>query len=247
MHQVVTAQLAARRAGTQSTKTRAEVRGGGAKPWKQKGTGRGRAGLDPRPRTSPAAASPSAPSPAATRRRRPRRWCASPCARPCPTGPPAATCSSSTPGRFDKPSTKDAVAALECPRHRRGADAARPRRGRRGGLEELPQPRRPIHPILARELNAYDVLVVRPGRLHPRVAARRRQPKPTETPVLTIATARRSDREGSPRRDHRSRSSPRRATPSSTPASTRSRSTPAPPSPRSTTPSRRSSGSRWPR
>jgi large subunit ribosomal protein L4 len=44
MHQVVTAQLAARRAGTQSTRTRAEVRGGGAKPWKQKGTGRARAG-----------------------------------------------------------------------------------------------------------------------------------------------------------------------------------------------------------
>ena len=42
MHQVVTAQLAARRAGTQSTKTRAEVRGGGAKPWRQKGTGRSR-------------------------------------------------------------------------------------------------------------------------------------------------------------------------------------------------------------
>ena len=47
MHQVVTAQLAARRAGTQTTKTRAEVRGGGAKPWKQKGTGRARAGLHP--------------------------------------------------------------------------------------------------------------------------------------------------------------------------------------------------------
>ena len=44
MAQVVTAQLAARRAGTQSTKTRAEVRGGGAKPWRQKGTGRARAG-----------------------------------------------------------------------------------------------------------------------------------------------------------------------------------------------------------
>ncbi|MDZ7674386.1 MAG: 50S ribosomal protein L4 [Acidimicrobiales bacterium] len=44
MHQVVTAQLAARRAGTQSTKTRAEVRGGGAKPWNQKGTGRARQG-----------------------------------------------------------------------------------------------------------------------------------------------------------------------------------------------------------
>jgi large subunit ribosomal protein L4 len=44
MHQVVTAQLAARRAGTQSTKTRAEVRGGGGKPWRQKGTGRSRQG-----------------------------------------------------------------------------------------------------------------------------------------------------------------------------------------------------------
>jgi len=44
MHQVVTAQLAAARAGTQSTKTRAEVRGGGAKPWRQKGTGRARQG-----------------------------------------------------------------------------------------------------------------------------------------------------------------------------------------------------------
>src|SRR3546814_2982917 len=44
MHQVVTAQLAAKRSGTQSTKTRAEVRGGGGKPWKQKGTGRARDG-----------------------------------------------------------------------------------------------------------------------------------------------------------------------------------------------------------
>ncbi len=44
MHQVVTAQLAAARAGTQSTLTRAEVRGGGAKPWRQKGTGRARQG-----------------------------------------------------------------------------------------------------------------------------------------------------------------------------------------------------------
>ena len=44
MHQVVTAQLAARRAGTQSTKTRSEVRGGGAKPYRQKGTGNARQG-----------------------------------------------------------------------------------------------------------------------------------------------------------------------------------------------------------
>ncbi|MEY4173340.1 MAG: ribosomal protein [Actinomycetota bacterium] len=44
MHQVVTAQLAARRAGTQSTKTRSEVSGGGKKPFKQKGTGNARQG-----------------------------------------------------------------------------------------------------------------------------------------------------------------------------------------------------------
>jgi len=44
LHQVVTAQLAAARAGTQSTKTRSEVRGGGKKPWRQKGTGRARQG-----------------------------------------------------------------------------------------------------------------------------------------------------------------------------------------------------------
>ena len=44
MHQVVTAQLAAARQGTHKTKTRAEVSGGGRKPWKQKGTGRARQG-----------------------------------------------------------------------------------------------------------------------------------------------------------------------------------------------------------
>jgi len=44
MHQVVVAQLAAARTGTQSTKTRAEVRGGGKKPWRQKGSGRARQG-----------------------------------------------------------------------------------------------------------------------------------------------------------------------------------------------------------
>ena len=44
LHQVVTAQLAARRSGSQSTLTRGEVRGGGIKPWRQKGTGRARQG-----------------------------------------------------------------------------------------------------------------------------------------------------------------------------------------------------------
>jgi large subunit ribosomal protein L4 len=44
VHQVVTAHLAGARAGTKAQKTRAEVRGGGKKPWKQKGTGRARVG-----------------------------------------------------------------------------------------------------------------------------------------------------------------------------------------------------------
>ena len=44
MHTVVRSQLAALRKGTHSTKTRAMVRGGGAKPWRQKGTGRARQG-----------------------------------------------------------------------------------------------------------------------------------------------------------------------------------------------------------
>lgn len=44
IHQVVTSYLTNARSGTKAQKTRAEVRGGGAKPWKQKGTGRARAG-----------------------------------------------------------------------------------------------------------------------------------------------------------------------------------------------------------
>src|SRR3954462_12396803 len=44
VHEVVIAELAARRQGTHATKTRGMVRGGGTKPWRQKGTGRARAG-----------------------------------------------------------------------------------------------------------------------------------------------------------------------------------------------------------
>ena len=49
LHQVVTAQLAGRRMGTHDTKTRGEVRGGGRKPYRQKGTGRARQGTKSAP------------------------------------------------------------------------------------------------------------------------------------------------------------------------------------------------------
>ncbi|CAK0773360.1 50S ribosomal subunit protein L4 [Gammaproteobacteria bacterium] len=49
IHQVVTAYLAAGRSGTKAQKSRAEVRGGGRKPWRQKGTGRARAGTSRSP------------------------------------------------------------------------------------------------------------------------------------------------------------------------------------------------------
>ena len=73
LHQVVTAQLAAARAGTQSTKTRSEVHGGGIKPFRQKGTGRARAGSSRSPKSGSAAVSPSDRSPVPTPRRPPRR------------------------------------------------------------------------------------------------------------------------------------------------------------------------------
>lgn len=49
VHQVVTAYLAGARAGTKAQKSRSDVRGGGAKPWRQKGTGRARAGTSRSP------------------------------------------------------------------------------------------------------------------------------------------------------------------------------------------------------
>ena len=72
MHQVVTAQLARRRAGTQSTKTRSEVRGGGAKPYRQKGTGNARQGSTNAPHYTGGGVA-LGPKPARTRQRTPKK------------------------------------------------------------------------------------------------------------------------------------------------------------------------------
>jgi large subunit ribosomal protein L4 len=72
MHQVVTAQLAHRRAGTHSTKTRAEVRGGGKKPWRQKGTGRARQGSSRSPHWAGGGVA-AGPKPRSYRQRTPKK------------------------------------------------------------------------------------------------------------------------------------------------------------------------------
>src|SRR5580658_8355332 len=72
LHQVVTAQLAAARAGTQSTKTRAEVSGGGKKPFKQKGTGRARQGSERAPHFTGGGGA-LGPKPRSYRQRTPRK------------------------------------------------------------------------------------------------------------------------------------------------------------------------------
>jgi large subunit ribosomal protein L4 len=72
LHQVVAAQRAAARSGTQSTKTRAEVSGGGRKPFKQKGTGRARQGSDRAPQFTGGGVA-LGPKPRSYRQRTPRK------------------------------------------------------------------------------------------------------------------------------------------------------------------------------
>jgi large subunit ribosomal protein L4 len=112
LHQVVTAQLAAARSGTQSTKTRAEVRGGGAKPYRQKGTGRARQGSTRSPNFAGGGIA-LGPKPRSYRQRTPKKMVR------------LALCSAlsdrAADGRvvlvdhwpWEQPKTRDAVAALE--------------------------------------------------------------------------------------------------------------------------------------
>ena len=95
VHEAARAELNARRRGTASTKTRAEIAMTGAKAWRQKGTGRARAGS--RRRSAPAAAWPSAPSRAPTRSRSTARPGAAPSARRSPCTPSAARSPAWTP------------------------------------------------------------------------------------------------------------------------------------------------------
>lgn len=156
MHQVVTAQLAARRAGSQSTRTRAEVAGGGAKPWRQKGTGRARQGSSRSPHWRGGGVA-LGPKPRSFAQKTPKKMVR------------LALCSALSDRAaddkvivvddwgFDGPKTKDALALLEALEIAGkillvlGEDDEVVWRS----FRNLPD----VHCLFARELNAYDVLV----------------------------------------------------------------------------------------
>jgi large subunit ribosomal protein L4 len=157
MHQVVTAQLAARRAGSQHTKTRAEVRGGGAKPWRQKGTGRARQGSIRAPHWRGGGVA-LGPSPRSYAQRTPKKMVR------------LALCSALSDRAaddkvivvdewsFDAPRTKDALAALQT------LDLQGKVLLVLGEEDEVVWKSfrnlgDSVHCLFARELNAYDVLV----------------------------------------------------------------------------------------
>jgi large subunit ribosomal protein L4 len=155
MHQVVTAQLAARRAGSQSTLTRAEVRGGGAKPWRQKGTGRSRQGSSNSPQWRGGGIA-LGPKPRSFAQRTPKKM--------IKLALRSALSDRATDGKvvvvdgwdFDAPKTKSALAALEALGVGGRVLVVLPE-----GDEATWKSFRTIgwvHTLVARELNAYDVL-----------------------------------------------------------------------------------------
>jgi large subunit ribosomal protein L4 len=155
MHQVVTAQLAAARSGTQSTKTRAEVSGGGSKPWRQKGSGRARQGSTRAPHWRGGGVA-LGPKPRSYRQRTPKKM--------IQLALHSALSDRASEGRvvvldswgFEAPKTKDARAALTALGVtgkvlvvlRAEDDVA----GK--SFRNLPD----VNAIIAAELNAYDVL-----------------------------------------------------------------------------------------
>ncbi|MGH9280509.1 MAG: 50S ribosomal protein L4 [Acidimicrobiales bacterium] len=157
MHQVVTAQLAAARRGTQSTKTRAEVRGGGAKPWRQKGSGRARQGSSRSPQWRGGGVA-LGPKPRSYKQRTPKKMVqlALHCALSDRAGDGKVVVVDGW--SFDAPKTKDAVATLRSleleGKGRVLLVLARDDEDVYRSFRNLPD----VQPILSSELNAYDVL-----------------------------------------------------------------------------------------
>ncbi len=163
MHQVVTAQLAAARAGTHSTRTRAEVAGGGAKPWRQKGTGRARQGSIRAPHWRGGGVA-HGPKPRSYRQRTPKKMVRLALLSALSDRAAESKVAVIDAWSFDAPRTKDAITAL-------GALGLRPA-GERAPRVLLVLDRTDdtawksfrnlgdrVQIILPEELNAYDVLV----------------------------------------------------------------------------------------
>ncbi len=112
LHQVVAAQLAAARSGTQSTKTRAEVAGGGAKPFRQKGTGRARQGSTRSPQWSGGGVA-LGPKPRSYRQRTPKKMVRLALLSALSDRASLARVVVIDAWDFEVPKTKDAVASLE--------------------------------------------------------------------------------------------------------------------------------------
>jgi large subunit ribosomal protein L4 len=159
MHQVVTAQLAAARAGTHSTKGRAEVAGGGSKPWRQKGTGRARQGSTRAPHWRGGGVA-HGPQPRSYRQRTPKKmvWLALRSALSDRAASGMVTVIDDW--GFAVPKTKDAVAALEAVGVARGERVlvvlAREDEAAWKSFRNLGER---VDLVSVEELNTYDVLV----------------------------------------------------------------------------------------
>jgi large subunit ribosomal protein L4 len=156
LHQVVTAQLAARRAGTQSTKTRAEVRGGGAKPWKQKGTGRARQGSIRSPQWRGGGVA-LGPKPRSYKQRTPKKMIRLALRSALSDRAADDKVVVVDEWSFDEPSTATARKALEALGVEKRVLIVLGEGDEHAwkSFRNLPQ----VHTQLARELNAYDILV----------------------------------------------------------------------------------------
>jgi large subunit ribosomal protein L4 len=155
LHQVVVAQLAARRSGTQSTKTRSEVSGGGQKPYRQKGTGRARQGSTRAPHYTGGGIA-LGPKPRSYKQRTPKKM--------VNLALRSALSDRASVGRvlvlerwaFDAPRTKDAITALAALGVTGTAlvVVSAEDEGTIKSFRNLPQ----VQLCLVGELNAYDVL-----------------------------------------------------------------------------------------
>jgi large subunit ribosomal protein L4 len=155
MHQVVTAQLAHRRSGTQSTKTRAEVAGGGKKPFRQKGTGGARQGSTRAPHYTGGGIA-LGPKPRSYSQRTPRKMVRLALASALSDRAAAGRVVVVDSWGFAAPSTKDALKALQAlgvtGRSLVVVDTADDTAIR--SFRNIPE----VQLILSTELNAYDVL-----------------------------------------------------------------------------------------